>query len=93
MEDATKYHQYEVIGDFNKIEIYFNNTLDVGLKDKITTYMAASDLSCEKLKIQKGGIANGFGSQGGGIQYELPLPVNLLKDLGLLKGVNINVKK
>lgn len=55
--------------------------------------MEAYDLSFEKLKIQKGEIASGFGSQGGGIQYELPLPVNLLEDLGLLKEVNINVKK
>ena len=33
----------------------------------------------------KGEIAPGFGSSGGGIQYQLPLPVDILEELGFLK--------
>ena len=46
--------------------------------------MEGYDLSYEDLKIQKGEIKSGFGSTGGGIQYELPLPVDMLEGLGLL---------
>ncbi|MGM0842287.1 MAG: glycohydrolase toxin TNT-related protein [Bacillota bacterium] len=34
---------------------------------------------------QKEEIAPGFGSPGGGIKYELPLPVEWLEELGILK--------
>lgn len=56
VEDLSNYHQYEVIGDYNKVTAY------------------------------KGEIAGieGWGI-GGGIQYELPITVDLLERLGLLK--------
>lgn len=34
-EDASSYHQYEVVGDFNKIKEYVNNCPDVKLKTQI----------------------------------------------------------
>lgn len=41
-----------------------------------------------KVVSQKGGIAEGFGSPpGGGIQYELPLPVEWLEGLELLREI------
>jgi hypothetical protein len=39
----------------------------------------------DDLIIQKGNIAPGFGSTGGGIQYEMPIPVDLLEGLGLIE--------
>ncbi|PAE37523.1 hypothetical protein CHI06_20180 [Bacillus sp. 7884-1] len=45
--------------------------------------MDAFDLSYDDLKIQKGNIAPVLGSTGGGIQYEMPLPVDLLEGIGL----------
>nr|WP_309100501.1 TNT domain-containing protein [Fredinandcohnia onubensis] len=85
VEDPTKYHQYKIIGDFNQIETYFNNTSDLALKEKITSMMDAYDLSFDDLKVQKGEIAPGFGSTGGGIQYEMPLSVDILEGLGLVE--------
>ncbi|SMC29604.1 Protein of unknown function [Clostridium acidisoli DSM 12555] len=35
MEDLSNYHQYEVTGDFSKIEEYVNNCSDVKLKTQI----------------------------------------------------------
>jgi hypothetical protein len=39
----------------------------------------------DDLIIQKGNIAPGFGSIGGGIQYEMPIPVDLFEGLGLIE--------
>ncbi|MBM7691679.1 putative ribonuclease toxin of YeeF-YezG toxin-antitoxin module [Peribacillus deserti] len=88
VEDFSKYHQYKVTGDFNNIEKYVNQCSDPVLVDKVLTYMDSYDLSFDKLKIQKGEIAKGFDSNGGGIQYELPLPVDMLSGLGLLEKIN-----
>lgn len=75
-------------GDFDNIETYVNKSKDSSLRDKITTYMEGYDLSYKDLKVQKGEMARGFGSNGGGIQYELPLPVDMLEGLGILKKIN-----
>ncbi|WP_411167584.1 hypothetical protein ACH36K_10530 [Clostridium sp. MB05] len=37
--------------------------------------------SYDDLISYKGEIASGFGSSGGGIQYQLPLPVDILEEL------------
>ncbi|MDQ0885077.1 hypothetical protein QFZ81_000165 [Paenibacillus sp. V4I9] len=87
VEDASKYYQYKVTGDFDNIETYVNHCTDTSLREKVTTYMEGYDLSYNDLKIQKGEIASGFGSIGGGIQYELPLPVGMLEGLGLLEKI------
>lgn len=87
VEDPSKYHQYKVTGDFNNIESYVNQTPDAVLREKVTTLMDAYDLTYDDLKIQKGDIAPGFGSTGGGIQYEMPLPVDLLEGLGLIEKI------
>ncbi|WP_419887688.1 glycohydrolase toxin TNT-related protein [Neobacillus niacini] len=87
VEDPSKYHQYKITGDFNDIESYVNQTPDPVLREKVTTLMDAYDLTYDDLKIQKGDIAPGFGSTGGGIQYEMPLPVDLLEGLGLIEKI------
>ncbi|MGF7046923.1 hypothetical protein J2T13_001425 [Paenibacillus sp. DS2015] len=88
VEDVTKYHQYEVIGDFNDIKTYIQQSPDVNVRLKAEAYMKKFKLSYDDLKVQKGHIAEGFGTSGRGIQFELPLPVNMLEDLGLLVKVN-----
>jgi hypothetical protein len=85
VEDPSKYHQYRITEDFNNIESYVNQTPDAVLREKVTTLMDAYDLSYDDLKIQKGNIAPGFGSICSGIQYEMPLPVDLLEGLGLIE--------
>ena len=88
LEDSSKYHQYEVIGDFSKIEEYVSKCNNLQLKSKLEAQVLRyynGDYS--KVVTYKGGIAKGFGASGGGIQYELPLPVEWLEELGLLKEV------
>ncbi len=45
------------------------------------------DLSYNQLNIQAGEIAKGFGSSGGGMQWQKPLPLEMLIDLGLIKKI------
>lgn len=84
VEDVTKYHQYKITSDFKDLKTYVQQFPDANVKLKVEAYMKKYKLSYDDLKIQKGYIAEGFGSSGGGIQFELPLPVNMLEDLGLL---------
>ncbi|WP_156926567.1 glycohydrolase toxin TNT-related protein [Cohnella panacarvi] len=65
-------------GDVSKLdELLGLNPGDLGLNpvrdSKAVTY--------------KGEIAKGFGSSGGGIQYELSLPVEWLEELGMIKEI------
>ncbi|MEY2195374.1 TNT domain-containing protein [Neobacillus sp. BF23-41] len=88
LEDLSKYHQYEVTGDFSKLEDYVSKCKNPQLKLKIEAQVLRyynGDYS--KVVTHQGGIAEGFGSSGGGIQNELPLPVGWLEELGLLKEV------
>ncbi|MFD9627528.1 T7SS effector LXG polymorphic toxin [Peribacillus muralis] len=85
LEDTSKYHQYKITGDFSKMESYINNCPNKGLKAAVEGYMKKYSLKFDDLVIQKGDIAPGFGSIGGGIQYQLPLPAKLLEDLGMIK--------
>ncbi|GKX30765.1 hypothetical protein SH1V18_32450 [Vallitalea longa] len=90
VEDLSNYHQYEVTGNFNEIEKYVSNCPDVELKTQIdalvTTYYN-DDYS--KLLVYKGEAAkiDGWGA-GRAIQYELPLTVDQLIQIGLLKELN-----
>ena len=88
IEDLSKYHQYKVDGDFGNIKKYFDECTDSTMKAKIEAYMIKYKLSFDDLKVQKGDIASGFGSSGGGIQYELPMPVEYLIGLKILSKVN-----
>jgi hypothetical protein len=85
VEDANVYHKYKVTGDFNNIEHYFNCSIDEKLKQKISAYMKKFKLKFSDLTAYRGKIASAFGSTGGGIQYELPLPVDMMESLGLIK--------
>ncbi|MFX3617456.1 MAG: glycohydrolase toxin TNT-related protein [Sporolactobacillus sp.] len=88
MKDSSKYHKYEVIGDLNRIEKYINNCKDTGLKKAIDAQVSkyyGGDY--KNLVSYRGEIAPGFNSVGGGLQYELPLPVKWLEKLGILKEI------
>ena len=89
VEDLSNYHQYEVIGDFTKLEEYVNNCMDVKLKNQIdATVTKYYDGDYSKLLSYKGEVASvdGWGT-GGGTQYEFSLTVEQLEKLGLLKEV------
>jgi ABC-type transporter Mla subunit MlaD len=89
MEDLSNYHQYEVTGDFSKIEEYVNNCSDVKLKTQIDANVTKYyDGDFSKLISYKGEIAEikGWGN-GGGTQYEFALTVDQLERLGLLKEI------
>ena len=85
MENPSQYHRYKVTGDLSNIEQYFIQSTDANLKQMISAYMKKFRLSFSDLETYRGRIASGFGEIGGGEQYELPLPVNMLEGLGLLK--------
>jgi len=87
IEDISKYHQYKVVGDFSKIKKHFNKCTDKVLKAKVKAYMTKYKLTFDKLEVQKGKIAKGFDTAGGGIQYELPLPVDMLIGLDVLSEI------
>lgn len=88
VEDPTKYHQYEIIGDFRKLETYIKNCSNLDLKKSIDQLVLRYYVGYySKLTAYKGRIADGFGSTGGGIQIELPLPVDWLEKLGLLREI------
>jgi hypothetical protein len=90
VEDLSNYHQYEVTGDFSKIEEYVNNCSDAKLKAQIDASVTKYyDGDYSKLISYKGGIAeiDGWGI-GGGTQYEFSLTVDQLERLGLLKEIN-----
>lgn len=71
VEDLSNYHQYEVVGDFNKLEEYVKNCKDVNVKndveDIINLYFSGD---YNKVIAYKGEIAGikGWGT-GGGIHH------------------------
>ena len=86
LEDLRQYHQYELTDDLNKLGDCIKNCNDKDLVQDINDFMAYKKIkSYDDLISYKGEIASGFGASGGGIQYQLPLPVDILEELGLLK--------
>jgi hypothetical protein len=87
IEDTLQYNQYEVVGDFSNIKYYIDNCMDAELKEIVLEYMSSYEIKIEELIVQKGKIKAAFDATGGGIQYQLPLPVDLLEDLKLLEKI------
>ena len=86
VEDVSKYHKYEVTGDFTQIEEYVKNCTNDEMKAKIdATVTAYFDGDYSKLVSYKGQVAGieGWG-KGGAIQYEFPLTIEQFEGLGLL---------
>ena len=87
LEDPAQYHQYEVIGDFSKLEEYVQNCTDKKLVQQINAYVRKNwKGNYAKITSYYGNIAsvNGWGS-GGGIQYQLPFSIDWLVSLGLVR--------
>lgn len=87
VEDMSMYHQYVIKGDFNNIKAYVDKCTDLKTKLKVKAFMERNELTYDDLIVYKGEIAKGFGSIGGGIQYELPLPISILESLGILEKI------
>ena len=89
VEDPEMYHQYQVVGEFKDIKSYVESCNNADLVAKIDDYVNAyygGDYN--RLVSQRGYIADGFGATGGGIQIELPMPVDMLEGIGILKEIN-----
>jgi len=87
LEDPAQYHQYEVIGDFSKLEEYVQNCTDKKLVQQINAYVRKNwKGNYAKITSYYGNIAsvNGWGT-GGGIQYQLPFSIDWLVSLGLVR--------
>jgi Tuberculosis necrotizing toxin len=88
IDDLSKYHQYELTDDLSKLSDYIRNCTDKELVQDINDFMVYKKIkSYDDLISYKGEIAPGFGSIGGGIQYQLRLPLDILEELGFLKTI------
>ncbi|WP_439444297.1 TNT domain-containing protein [Listeria aquatica] len=88
LEDSTKYHQYEIIGDFEDIKSFVDHCPNDGLRTKLYNDVDLFyDGNWNNVKAGKGDIAPGFGAKGGGIQWQLPFTVSELKEIGLVKEI------
>ena len=86
LEDPAQYHQYEVIGDFSKLEEYIESCSNPILKRRIKAHIEKYyEGDYNQLQSFSGTIArvNNWGV-GGGIQYQLPLRIDWLEALGLI---------
>lgn len=89
IEDSSSYHRYQVVGDLTRIKEYVANCTDAKMKAQIDAYVTkyySGDYN--KLITYYGEIAKieGWGS-GGGFQYEFPMKIEWLIQLGLLKEI------
>ncbi len=84
VEDAGQYHRYEVVRDFSDLEAAIAELDDpariADLRDTIELYNPS-------LLTKQGIAAPAFEHRGGGIQMELPLTVNDLIELGMIREV------
>ncbi|GAA4480875.1 glycohydrolase toxin TNT-related protein [Microbacterium panaciterrae] len=83
-ENPNHYHQYEVTGDLGDLKGAYDRAPQ-SVKDDL----AQNGFDPKYLGSQgyRGDIAGGFGSTGGGVQVQLPLAVDVLEKLGLVKEV------
>ncbi|MGL4340051.1 MAG: TNT domain-containing protein [Rhodoglobus sp.] len=89
LEDANQYHRYKVIGDFADIKRHYD-VADAAVQAKTTAYMRRFRLDWDNLVTHRGEVAPAFGSPGGGVQIELPMPAERLVELGLLRRIGVS---
>lgn len=87
-EGYQEYHQYEVVKDITKENILkAYNEASLEMQDAIKSKLSDFNLSLEDLAdIKQGQIAKIFG-QGGGIQIQFKLSIDIYEKLGFLKEV------
>ena len=89
VEDYSNYHKYEVVGDFRNLEKYVRDCSDEDLKLKIEALVDTYyNGNYNNLITYKGKVADveGWGI-GGAVQYEFPLSMEDLENLGLIKEI------
>ena len=86
VEDPRQYHRYMIKRDFSDLEEAIEHS-DPETKDMVNTYLQRKGISPASLKAEKGKIASGFGSEGGGVQVKMPLPIELMEKLGFIQEV------
>lgn len=86
VENPTLYHQYKVIQHFSELDNLIQNA-EPALTQKIRQFMRQAGLGADGLVAVQSRIGPRFGSAGGALQIKLPLPVGLLKQLGVLQEV------
>lgn len=81
-ENPAHYHRYEVVGDLSDLRGAYD-----AVPQQVRDDLLSSGFKPEFLDSPgyRGDIAPGFGSTGGGVQVQLPLSVQHLIMLGLLK--------
>ncbi|WP_176491530.1 TNT domain-containing protein [Curtobacterium sp. 'Ferrero'] len=89
LEDPHQYHRYEVVRDVGDLRGAYD-ALDGEYKDLVDALLknrGKSPADLASLGTFRGDIAavDRFGSPGGGVQVQLPLPVEILKVLGVLR--------
>jgi hypothetical protein len=88
VEDASKYHQYEGTGDFSNVKVYIDNCSDSVAKTQIEAVIKKyHGGSFDNLTAGIGEIAPSFGTVKGGVQIQLPLTIEQLERIGLLKEI------
>lgn len=87
IKNENAYHQYEVTRDFSELSEAVRNCEDEKLAEALKADAKRYNIDLEKLDIYGGKIAGhkAFDSEGGGIQYQLPLNIKYLKALGFVK--------
>jgi hypothetical protein len=86
VEDPSQYHQYEVIGDFSNLRDAYDACSDVDVTNAIDGLVRRGYFDWGRLAAI-GDIAPGFNDPGMGRQIELPLSVDLLIGLGVLREI------
>lgn len=85
IENPNAYHQYEVTRNFDELSDAIKNSEDRELVEKIERMAARYNIDLNKLDVYEGEIGRAFSSDGGGVQWQFPLPLNYLERLGFLK--------
>jgi hypothetical protein len=88
VENPNHYHQYEVTGDLGDLKGAYERAPQ-SVRDELLK--PGSGFKPEYLNAQgyRGDIAGGFDVTGGGVQVQLPLSVEVLEKLGLVKEVSL----
>lgn len=83
VEDAGHYHRYELLDDMQNLRAHYDSA-PPQVQALVDRAIARGYFDWGK-QAHRGPIAAGFGAPGGGVQVELPLPVNVMIGLGMMR--------
>ena len=89
IKNENAYHQYEVTRNFSELSSAVRNCKDEKLVRVLRADAKRYNIDLERLDIYGGKIAGHkpLDSDGGGMQYQLPLNIRYLKALGFVKEI------